>query len=68
MTKVNLTDPDFVLMCAFDYCNERSTFAPSILEKEIVTVWNDLKPATRSYIKSHIKHSKSYKWNQIKEL
>jgi hypothetical protein len=66
--KATFKDPDFVLMCALDYVVGRSTYAPSMIAREIEYVWADLKPETRKYIRRIIGETRHKDLIHILEL
>lgn len=62
-------DPEFILMCAVNYCINRQTYAPQMLVSEIVNVWDDLQQTTKDFIKKEIKHDYCNQcWKQILDL
>lgn len=68
-TPITFKDPEFVLMCAVDYCINRHSYAPAMLVDEIVAVWDNLKEPTKTFIKKAIKDNNGLEcWNKILEL
>jgi len=70
-TKLQFTDPNFVLMCALDYVINRNKYAPDRLAREIEVHWADISTETKEYIKRLIKkeyYSCNHEFHKILEL